>query len=49
MSKLHYFSNKYSKIAKHWGLSGPSTLSIRYWWPKDAWFISTFRSSCTAK
>jgi len=24
MSKMHYFSNKFSKIAKRWGLSGPS-------------------------
>jgi len=21
MSKMHYFRNKFSKIAKHWGLS----------------------------
>jgi len=24
MPKMHYFSNKFSKIAKHWGLSAPS-------------------------
>jgi len=24
MSKMHYFSNKFSKIAKRWGLSAPS-------------------------
>jgi len=24
MSKMHYFSNKFSKIAKRWGLSVPS-------------------------
>jgi len=24
MSKMHYFSNKFSKIAKCWGLSAPS-------------------------
>jgi len=23
MSKMHYFSNKFSKIAKHWELSAP--------------------------
>jgi len=23
MSKMHYFSNKFSKIAKRWGLSAP--------------------------
>jgi len=26
MSKMHYFSNKFAKIAKRWGLSAPSTL-----------------------
>jgi len=24
MSKMHYFSNKFSKIIKRWGLSTPS-------------------------
>jgi len=24
MSKMHYFSNKFSKIAKRWELSAPS-------------------------
>jgi len=24
MSKMHYFSNKFSKIGKRWGLSAPS-------------------------
>jgi len=24
MPKMHYFSNKFSKIAKRWGLSAPS-------------------------
>jgi len=24
MSKMHYFNNKFSKIAKRWGLSAPS-------------------------
>jgi len=23
MPKMHYFSNKFSKIAKRWGLSAP--------------------------
>jgi len=26
MSKMHYFNNKFSKIAKCWGLSAPSAL-----------------------
>jgi len=25
MFKMHYFSNQFSKIAKRWGLSDPST------------------------
>jgi len=24
MPKMHYFSNKFSKFAKHWGLTAPS-------------------------
>jgi len=28
MSKMHYFSNKFSKIAKRWGLSAPSPLTF---------------------
>jgi len=26
MPKMHYFSNKFSKIAKRWWLTAPSTL-----------------------
>jgi len=32
MSKMHYFSNKFSKIAKRWGLSAPALFNIRFWW-----------------
>jgi len=28
MPKMHYFSNKFSKIAKRWGLSVPRALFI---------------------
>jgi len=28
MSKMHYFSDKFSKIAKRWGLSAPSHLTF---------------------
>jgi len=28
MSKMHYFSNKFSKIAKN----------LQYWWPEVLWF-----------
>jgi len=38
MSKMHYFSNKFSKIAKRWGLSAPAPLNLQYWWPKVPWF-----------
>jgi len=31
---MHSFSNKFSKIAKRWGLSTPSPLNIRFWWPE---------------
>jgi len=37
MSKTHYFSNKVSKIAKRWGLSAPSSLNLRFWWPEVTW------------
>jgi len=40
MPKMHYFSNKYSKIAKHWGLSGGESvlLNLRFWWLEIARF-----------
>jgi len=31
MLKMYYFSNKFSKIAKRWGLSAP--LNFRFLWP----------------
>jgi len=37
MPKMHYFSNKFSKIAKRWGLSAPAPLSLRFWWPEVKW------------
>jgi len=30
MPKMHYFCNKFSKIAK--------PLNLKYWWPKVPWF-----------
>jgi len=39
MSKMHYFRNKFSKIAKRWGGSPPLTpLNLQYWWPEVPWF-----------
>jgi len=40
MSKMRYFSNKFSKIAKRWRLSIPSALCsiLVFWWSADAWF-----------
>jgi len=38
MSKMHYFSNKFSKIAKRWWLPAPSDLNLQYWWPEVPWF-----------
>jgi len=34
MSKMNYFSNKFSKITKRWRLSasrGPAPLNFRFW------------------
>jgi len=46
MSKMHYFSNKISKIAKRWEISSLSFKirfqnNFRYWWPEVAWFGQT--------
>jgi len=40
MSKMHYFSNKFSKIAKRWGFFAFPTapLNLQYWWPAVPWF-----------
>jgi len=41
MSKMHHFSNKFSKIAKHWGLccsQRPAHLNLQYWWSEVPWF-----------
>jgi len=38
MSKMHYISNKFSKIAKHWGFPSPAPLNLQYWWLKVQWF-----------
>jgi len=37
MPKMHYFSNKFSKIAKRWELSAPAPLNLRFWWPEVTW------------
>jgi len=29
---MHYFSYKFSKIAKRW------SLNLQYWWPEIMWF-----------
>jgi len=38
MSKMHYFCNKFSKIAKCWGFPPSAPLSVQYWWPEVPWF-----------
>jgi len=37
MPKMHYFSNKFSKIAKRWGYPTPVTLKLRFWWSEVTW------------
>jgi len=32
--KMYYFSNKFSKIAKHWDSPPPAHLNLRFWWPE---------------
>jgi len=38
MPKMYYFSNKFSKIAKRWGLFAPSAFNLQYWRPEVTWF-----------
>jgi len=39
MSKMYYFNNKFSKIAKRWGLSAPSAIfNHQFCWSEVAWF-----------
>jgi len=38
MSKMHYFSNKFSIIAKRWRLFAFSPLNLRCWWAEVARF-----------
>jgi len=38
MSKMHYFSNKFLKLAKRWGLSAIAPLNLQYWWLEVPWF-----------
>jgi len=51
MPKMHYFSNKFSKIAKRLGLISsppPASLNLQYWWPEVRWFdeIVVFQADC---
>jgi len=38
MSEVHYLSNKFSRIAKRWGISAPATSFLRFWRFEVAWF-----------
>jgi len=41
MSKMHYFSNKFLKIAKHWGFPPlVPRLYLQYWWPEVSWSLA---------
>jgi len=37
MSKVYYFSNKFSKIVKS-DFPSPAPLNLQYWWSKVPWF-----------
>jgi len=43
---MHYFSNKFPKTTKHWGLSTSGPLNLQYWWPEVTWYgqIVVFQS-----
>jgi len=48
MSKMHYFSNKFSKLAKRWGFSPPAHLKhsiLVVTWSSVIWPNCVF-SSC---
>jgi len=32
MSKMHCFSNKFSKIAERWDSPRPMPFNLQYWW-----------------
>jgi len=38
MSKMHYFSNKFSKIANAGGFTPTAPLNLQYWWLEVPWF-----------
>jgi len=38
MSKMHYFSYKFSKMAKTGSVPPPAPLNLLYWWPEVPWF-----------
>jgi len=38
MYKMHYFSDKFSKISKRWGFPPPVPLNLQYWWLEVPWF-----------
>jgi len=31
---MHYFGNKFSKIAMRWGFPPPARPNLQYWWPE---------------
>jgi len=47
MPKMHYFSNKFSKIASAGGFPPPAYL-LQHWWPEVTWYdqILFFRADC---
>jgi len=43
MFKMRYFDNKFSKIAKRWGLY--ATVNLWFWWSEVAWFAQIVLSN----
>jgi len=48
MPKIHYSSNKFSKVIKPGGSPPPAPLSLQYWCPEVRWFdqIVIFQADC---
>jgi len=48
MSKMYYFSNKFTKSPSAVGFPPPAPLNLHYWWPQVPWFgqMVVFEADC---